>query len=489
MEESRNRYELDFTDLHEIIRPGDVRSSDQIIARIRKRGGTSNYQTLKVWKLSPLGIELDDPETESRFLKGDPVDLEITIDGDRSTYEGLVVDVVQQNELIRLIGIRLGAKTQGVRSGEDRRKTPRWICSDEFSPTAICTSPGVANDFTRFQIRDISKDGMQLICSLRNKYLLPGRTLQLTTNFPMVGEFVVPVKIARVSLTAFHGIDKLSVGVEFLRVTDHIRKTLAQYLIQFSNVETLEDLRVAGFTPSSVSKAVDFYYLKTEDDYRKVLDLRLAAHQFDRNIKDSIDATPEDLGDIEDSRSRIIIGTYKDRVVATGRIRYSELNSPLEHEKYVEWPDTLPRRDQIFEISRVCTDPEFRRSDLLAGLFQFICATCIQIDKPYVLIGSWPEMQGFYEKIGFKDTGLSHTEPMWNSRQHLMIGHSVDTMLGRDVGPLYWNLIWRAGADHTIRNGLIRQTGLDAFRLRMYRLASPIAQWLMNRRRTLRSRE
>lgn len=489
MDETRDRYDLDFRELHQIIRPGEVRSSDRIIARVRKRDASTGYETLKVWKLSPLGIELDDPEEASKYSKGDPVDLEITIDGERSFYEGLVVDVVQQNELIRLLGIRLGVQTSDGQTSHDRRKAPRWMCSDEFCPSAMCTSPGVANDFTQFQIRDISKDGMQLVCSLRNKYLLPGRKLQLTCNFPMVGEFVVPVKIARVSLTALQGKDKLSVGVEFMQITDHIQKTLAQYLIQFSNVETLQELRIAGFTPASVSKAVDFYYLKSEEDYKKVLDLRLAAHQYDRNILEDLEVTPEDLGDIEDSRSRIIVGIYRDRIVATGRIRYNDMDSPLEHEKYVEWPTTLPRREQIMEISRVCTDPEFRRGDLLAGLFQFICATCIQTHKPYVLIGSWPEMRQFYEKIGFKDTGLSHTEPMWKSKQHLMIGHSVDTMLGRDVGPVYWNLIWRVASEHTIRNGLIQPAGLDSFRLRMYRFLGPVSQWLGNRRRKLRTRK
>ena len=262
-----------------------------------------------------------------------------------------------------------------------------------------------------------------------------------------------------------------------------------RYLIQFSNVETLEELRVAGFHPASVSKAVDFYYLKKEEDYQAILNLRYEAHQHDKNIKDGIDVTPTDMGDIEDARSRIIIGSYRGQVVATGRVRFNELDAPLEHEKYVEWPETLPRRDQILEISRVCTHPDFRRGDLLAGVFQFASSTCMQMEKPYVLIGSWPDMRPFYEKLGWLDTGLSHTEPMWEKPQHLMIGHVLDGILGRGINPIYWNLIWRVVADHTIANGLINPTGLDLFRVRIYRLFGPLSQWLFNRRRNLRPRK
>jgi len=486
MNATRTPYDLDFRELHEIIDPGDVRPSDRILARVRENRSNEEYRTLRVWRLSPLGIELEDANEDPSVEKGDSVELEITIDGQSSVFSGLVVDVVRQNDLIRLIGMRLARKKIATNTSEDRRKHTRWICSEDFYPSAICSSPGVVNDFTRFQVRDMSPEGMQLACSLRNKYLLVGRKLMLTVNFPMVGEFTAPVKIIRVGLTAINGKDQLSIGVEILKLTEYMKRTMAQYLIQFSNVETLEELRAEGFIPDSVSKAVNFYYLKSDEDYNRVLELRLEAHKYDRNIKDEIEATPTDMGDIEDSKSRIIVGAYGDRIVATGRVRFSEPNEPLEHEKYVTWPRDLPRREEIMEISRVCTDPEFRRGDLLAGLFQFACATCIQIEKPYVLIGAWAEMRGFYKKLGWKETGLSHQEPMWKMDQHLMLGRAKDGMLGRGVNPIYWNLIWRVVSEHTIQNGLIEPSAIDAFRLRIYRLFGPFSNWLLNRRQRVR---
>lgn len=436
--------------------------------------------------MSPLGIELLQTEAGNELPKGTPIDLEITISGQRMFFEGLVVDLVEENEHIKLMGIRLSKRVERSDS-DDRRKTPRWLCSDEYFPTCVAPSPGKINDYMLFQVRDVSLDGMQLICSLRNKFLIPDMTLRLTVNFPTIGDFVVVVKVVRVGFTTFAGKDKLAVGVSFLKVSDYMLRIIGQYLVQFSNVDSLDELRKLGFRPNSISKAVDFYYLKTEQDYREVLYLRRVAHQADENFKDK-NVADEDMGDIRDTEARILVGKHDGKLIATARVRFNSLDQPLEHEQFVDWPDRLPRRDLIIEVSRVCIHPEFRKGDLLAGLFQFACATSIQHERPWVLIGSWPKMVPFYNKIGFQETGLKHNEELWNAEQHLLIANSNDTMLGRGVNPVYWNLIWRVVSDHTIENELIQPRGLDKVRLSIYKLLSPFANLLIRFRQNPRKR-
>lgn len=431
--------------------------------------------------MSPLGIELVHPAAGTDFKKGDSIDLEITISGQRMYFEGLVVDLVEENEHIKLLGVRLSRRFER-NDTDDRRKTPRWLCSDDYFPTCVALSPGKINDYMLFQVRDVSLNGMQLICSLRNKFLIPDMKLRLTVSFPTIGDFVAVVKVARVGFATDTGKDKLSVGVRFLKVSDYMRKIMGQYLVQFSNVESLEELRHLGFRPNSVSKAVDFYYLKTELDYREVLKLRRLAHEADENLRD-IQISDGDMGDIHDTQARILVGKHDGKIVATARIRFNSLDEPLEHEQFVDWPDQLPRRDLIIEVSRVCVHPEFRKGDLLAGLFQFACATCIQPERPWVVIGSWIEMVPFYKKIGFRETGLRHEEEVWNAEQHLLIGNATDAMLGRGVNPIYWNLIWRMVSDHTIENGLIQPRGLDLLRLIVYRALGPIAHILFSLRK------
>lgn len=483
MDQLRSKYDLDFSAVHQKVQPADIRHTDRVMARVRMRSddASEDYHAVKVWRMSPLGVELVCDEQEIEWQKGSPIDLELTIGGQRMFFEGLVVDLVQENDAIKLAGIRLSNRLDSTR-GEEKRRSPRWICSDEYFPTCVAPSPAVINDFMHFQVRDISLNGLQLICSLRNKFLIPDMVLRITAIFPLVGDFVTSVKVVRVGFTTARGKDRLSVGVEFVDVDEHMKTVLGQYLIQFGNVDSLDSLRRLGYKFESVTRAVDFYYVKTEEDYREVLRLRFLAHKADGNLSDdSVELSS--MGDINDAKGRIVIGKHNGEAVATSRVRFNTLDEPMEHERYVDWPDSLPRRDQIMEVSRVCTHPDYRRGDLLAGLLQFTCATILHPERPWVVVGSWPEMVGFYKKVGFEETGLTHLEPQWNTEQHILIGNSNYSVTGKGVNPIYWNLIWRGASEYAITNSIVVPQGMDRIRLALYRAIGPFARLFFSLRR------
>ena len=81
-----------------------------------------------------------------------------------------------------------------------------------------------------FQVRDISKEGLQLHTSLRNKYLIPGMNLQTTVALPMGSSVQMRVEIVRIGIVSIGGKDRLSVGVEYRGLTQHARRQLGQYL-------------------------------------------------------------------------------------------------------------------------------------------------------------------------------------------------------------------------------------------------------------------
>ena len=429
--------------------------------------------------MSPLGVELVVPEDEP-FSKLDPVDLEISIAGQRMTFEGLIVDVIRETDEIKLMGIRTARRVERG-ANANNRSSPRWLCSDAYFPTAFAASPYMHNDTLRFQGRDISENGMQLICSLRNKFLLEGMKLQLAVSFPMIGAFTCTVRIVWTGLATSAGKDVLKLGVEFVKITQDMRQTMAQYLLQFSNVDSLSELRKFGLNPQSLFSAVDFLFVKTEEDYRAVLNLRRLAHEAAGNIEPG-KYKDEDMGDINDARSRIVIGKYKGKVIATARLHFNTINEQMEHERYVEWPSHLPRRDQIIEVSRAATHPDFRQSDLLVGLLQYLAATT-RHEKPYFVLASWESMIGFYKKIGFAETGLSHSEPLWNKDQHIMIARANPVLLCKGISPIYWNLMWRPVAEHMLRNGLLEPTGIEKIRLSIYRSFAPLAKAIAMMRR------
>ena len=472
---SRDRFDLDLSEIHLPISPADVRATDRVVARIRNRDNQSTFRVIQVWKVSPLGIELVGSDHQE-FRKGDKIDLELTIGGQRSYFEGLIVDLVLENESIRLIGVRLHRKTRPFDARDERRNSTRWICSEDFYPTCVSPTPGRYNEYIYFQIRDISKAGFQLVCSLRNKYLIPGTHLNLTASFPMVGDLSVPVRVARIGISSERGKDYLVVGTEFINVSQTTRNIIGQYLLQFTDAESLEELRSAGFFPKSVSRGTDFYFLKSEADYEAVLGLRLKAHKIGGTVDDT--TTLADMGDMYDSNSRIIVGKHKGEVIASARVHFNVLEEPMEHEHFVKWPSELPRRDQIFEITRVCTDPNFRSNDLLASLLRFISATCLQPQRPWVVVSSTDKFLPFYKKIGLQTTDLSYEHPTFRGIQHILLANAYDILLGKSTHPLYLNAIWRDVYTYLVGSGALLPEAMDRARIRAYKLMFPLSKFL-----------
>lgn len=479
---------LDARDVHGVVYPDDIRNTDRVLARIKKRDAAQDYQEARVWRLSPLGVELVYPEVVSReYEKGESVEVELTIAGQRSVLFGVIVDLVESPEIPRLLGIRLTPMKESL-TEENRRTGSRWLCSDRFYPTCMAATPGKFDDYIYFQVRDVSETGLQLMCSLRNKFLISGMRLSLTAVFPMGNVVPIAVEVVRVSVVTIGGRDRLIVGTKFVGLSEQARGALGQYLIQFSSDASAEDLRSSGLAPRSVALGVDFYNLKSEEDYREVLALRHRAHLKDGNIGQHVEV--QDMGDINDSRARILVGKYRNKVVATARVRFNEASEPMEHEAFVDWPKELPRRDQIVEISRVATHPEFRRSDLLAALFRITYVNVIQPERPWIVISCLDQMVKFYAKMGFQETGLTHEEPLWEPGKTLnvMIVNTPNIVLGRGVDPLAWNFVWKDVANVLIDSGVVSPTGLDRARLRLYRMIGPVASIFVRRRSPAKSR-
>ena len=466
---SRQRYDLPFEHLHEGASNFDIRASDHVAARLRKRdSGVGGFSEVRVWDTSERAIEIVYPADLSQtWSTGDSVDLEITISGQRMLFEGLVVNQISANAHTKRIGIRYSRRIDPW-SKQERRVGPRWVCSDQFYPTCIATSPFINAGPTIFQVRDVSSDGMQLTCDISKTYLVPKLKVRLTVNFPLVGDFVVNVEVARIGFDSIGGRDILSIGVRFLKLTEDMKAIIAQYLVEFSNVPSLQALRDNGFKPPEPKRGIEFYYAKTEQDLRDTWHLRKKAHLNDDNIA-AQHVEDEDMSDWYDLSSRIILGKYRDRLVATARVHFGSLDYPLEQEGYVEWPKNMPRRDQIMEISRVALDPDFQKGDLLFGLFQFIVMSYRE-ERPYVVLSAWPHQVKLYKKLGFSDTGLTHKEEFWRHKQNILIGNGLAGLCGKNMNPLVWNLTWRPAAERMIKNGIIEPKGMNRLRMAIYRL-------------------
>ncbi|MEM7216832.1 MAG: PilZ domain-containing protein [Pseudomonadota bacterium] len=476
--------DLDFRKLHETVFPADVRDGDNVHAMYRLVGETE-FSKAKIWRISPLGIEILVRRNDG-IAKGDSVDLTLLIGGQRTNFKGLIVeDDLPHDDHVR-IGVRFVQKSTASNNATEKRKSTRWNCSGQYHPTAVSVNPVKFNDYLYFKIRDISPEGMQLLTSLRNKFIVPGMSFELQASFPSIGQTQIPVSVSRIGFTLDNGKDYLSIGVSFQSLEKSSRSIIAQYLLQFAEGVSLKKLREGNFLPKSVGSAVNYSFVSSDSTYKEVLNLRLAAYKKAGKIEQDI--TADKLSDLFDARSRILTGTIDGKLVSTARVTFAEQGQKFEIEKVVDWPADFPSRETTVEVSKACTHPSFRGSDLFLSLVREIAIVCIQSRRDWVIIGSTPELLKTYKSIGFSDTGVRYEHPDYqNMIHHVLIGNLPSMMKGVSVGPIEWNVIWKDTYQFLDRSNILRFDGLSAARIYVYRMLSPLAWIASNRSRKPRT--
>jgi predicted GNAT family N-acyltransferase len=468
-------------ELHGTYYPTDVYPGEAISATVRSiTAGVEIIESARVWRISPLGLELILDTEPSALQVGNLVDIDLRLGATVTQLAGLAI-VKTNNELgNRILGVRLIDRSPERFDGADRRGKPRWICGEQFIPVCVAANPARFSDFVYLRVREISANGMRLLTSLRNKFLVKGMTLDCVTSFPFISQLPLKMVIENVRLTTEGGKDFLSVGVSLGELSRQERQVIGQYLIQFGEGVSLDDLRKQDMAPRSLGSSVEFSFVRTLDDYQQVLELRKLAYRAAAKIPQHFEAN--DMADIYDTRSRIVIGKHKGKVVASAGLVFNEYHDRMEIEENIEWPALLPRRDEMVEVIRNCTHPSYRGSDLLMAMFQFIAITVTQSKRRYVVIGCTEDLVGLYSRIGMERQNLDYRHSKLVDSPHtVMLGDIPKAMSGATVNPLFWNAVWAPTTRYMVDTQILEMTQADRARMNVYRLFGPISALLQRR--------
>ena len=472
----REHRDTSFREIHDEIFPADVRSPDAVKARITARNGKGSPHQCRVWKLSPLGIEISvDPQNDLKI--GDTVELELRTGLQLTSHRGLIVGKEEHHSLGDVFGIRFLSNSDPLPSRKNRRSHTRWLCSSQFHPVAVCPNPVVFNDFLYFTIRDISASGFRAHTSLRNKFLVSDMKLCLQVSFPMTGHCVVHASVARTSLTSYAGKDYLEVGLVLDELSRRQQEMFGQYLVQFSNAPSPNAVRLEGLKPRSISTSITFSYVKTEAEFIEVLKLRKLANERAEKIESTVDLAS--LTDSYDSKSRIVIAKHRGKLVGTMRACFFESDERLELESFTDLPDVYPRRDQLIEVSRAATHPDYRKADLWYSMVQQISIAAMYAGRPFAVISTTKELTQMYSTLGFVLSRLEYKNPLYPKHTQYVMHIDLKAVLkGQGVGPLAWNTVWRDIADYALRHDIYSSTEISNTRTRLYRLVSAPANFI-----------
>jgi predicted GNAT family N-acyltransferase len=462
--------------VHEPSAGADVYTGQKVTAQIKFVGQDEFSSIVNVRRLSPFGAEIDitslvsNPDTKNKFSGNSELDVKIVIAQQICEFYGLVVQSSYVENGITLLGLRWCETIKNQTSVQiERRKNKRWLCGDEFLPTGMAPNPARFNDFIYFKVSDISKEGMQLATSLRNKLVIPGMIFESSISFPLVGQITINFKVlnARVK-TGVDGKDFLSLGVQILSGDRITHETIGQYVLQFGPSVSISELKKSGFSVKSADKALDFGYVKTAEDYRSVLDLRKLAYS--KVGKVGSEVTPESMGDVFDTQARIVKATHQGRLVGSLRIMFHSPDETTEYEEFLDFPPEFPSKADLVVSSRNCTDPNYRGSDLVYGLIRQLVLTTLQSGRRYILGGSSEELLPLYKKLGFEPTGVFFEHGTLNKvKEQLILGDVVKIISGQTTSIASWNRVYSDLHDYVVKYHDVETTPLTNLRLGIYK--------------------
>ncbi|HSD18923.1 MAG TPA: GNAT family N-acetyltransferase [Anaeromyxobacter sp.] len=476
--------------IHGAIFPADVRPGDPIIARVRTAGAPGEGAPAPVWRISPLGVEFVRTAALAAASPGDAVDVTLRVGKSESRFEGLRVVATRGDRGRELVALRWSDacdSDERAPAGE-RRDAARWSCGHEYLPTGVAANSVRFDEHLHFRILDISRTGMRLVTSLRNKYLIPGVRLEATCAFPTVGEVKISFRVVRAHVTVEDGNKYLAVGATWSVRDRRVRDRVAQYLLRFGPGTTLRALRADAFEPSTASDAFEYGYVRTDDDYRDVLALRRLAYVAAGKV--GPDARNEDMADAFDERSRILIARHQGKIVGTMRLMFpATATDPLKHAEYLTLPASMPPLVQLVEISKASTHPDYRGGDLFYSMTVRAAVTTVQAGRRYLFMSSTQPLVPIYRKLGVRKMGASYVHPTMHLEHHLLLGDAPRIMMGQGMNPIFWNAVkGRDVWDYACLCGIVEQTLAHRARVLVWRMFAPLGFVASRYLRSLRAR-
>lgn len=462
--------------VHHAALPANVYRGEDLKAVLTDRDSGEKAE-VRIWRLSPFGLEVVDDT--SRFLfKGRAYDIALSHRGETITEHACVVeDHLEASDGMKLAAFRFFRE---VPRATESRGVERWQCDEEYAPTVYGANPLRFNDRFFGRLIDLSKAGFLMRTSLRNKHIVPGMTLSLEAMFPVSGQASVKAKVTDVRTSV--DTDDLLVHAKLIDPSPAFVTVAGDYLMHFGrsggNAPTWQQLRDAGFALTISAKNIDFSFVQTEAEYHEVLELRRMAYDV---IVPHLNLNATDWADAFDGRARILIGRYRGRIVASLRLVFHDDDDTLEAASLLSLPEGLPKNSQLVECGRACTHPDYRGADLLLSLFRYVVLTCLEVQRPTVLLNCNQNIYNIYRNIGGRKVAeFTHSH---DGQQHyLLIIDLARVINGQGVTPLQWSVFIGDIFDSVRKMYPGPSTLLGRLKLQVYRWLHPLMSMLARRK-------
>lgn len=428
-------------------------------------------ETGQVLQHSALGLCVEVPANSS-FALGSQVTVRFRLGDNDSVIHGFVKTL---NPLKTGLGLTIQQTKSQMAKRKEYRSARRWLCDKSYLPTGICTLPNSINNRLFFRALEVSKKGWTLITNAKASDIAEKQQLNTKIQMPTCGSYNIKFTVVHVGRRQVDGEVHTVIGVKVQKTSKSFLASLAQYLLRFCADATAKALYLEGLKTRSISEAMEFKTVETQQEYDDVLALRLHSYSQANKITE-ID--PKKVMSKRDNWENIFIAKHRENVVACVLLITPTGDESLEIEDDMgrRIDDVITSREEIVEITKLCTHPEYRGGDLIAGLFREMGVFCLENNRTTVICGTDDHLAPLYLKCGFKETHYDYTISRYGDLRHRCLsGDVINSVLGgKAVNPIIWAYLWKPVVEYFSHRNKSKMSIMQKCHLMAHRLITPL---------------
>lgn len=293
-------------------------------------------------------------------------------------------------------------------------KEARWYpCSDIVPVAAWTEDPFFFEEKIFFRLHKISRLGLWLVASGRNKSFMPGLVVPVTVQLPGVATTAIPVRLAHIGAACTK--DRLEILARFERPNGLNNALLAEYLL-LTGAARKRELDEQGLAVRRTRSLLEIRFVSTSREMERILRLRRSAAT---GAPPQSEATIEELRDFADSfdkHSRQAFAVMASELVGAARVifpgrvlEHSEL-----HEISINFPTWL-RNNRFVEISRFILGPEVDKRNVFLFLLRHAARITLETGHSHLVAHVPPEVASVCTELGFELLKVEYRDILPNS--------------------------------------------------------------------------
>ncbi len=343
------------------------------------------------------------------------------------------------------------------------RTTHRLNLNTKFLPQITGADPLKPHEKLIFVIHEITKDGMRISTSFRNKHIMQGMKFKnFDVHIPGEGNFSINFEVKFIKPKD----GSLTIGAQIFDAGNKLKEAFSRLAFfaaipkAANAVEAIEIIRKANFSLRKIADSVRVDVVHTEEEFLQALQVRLEAYKAASKI--SKETTVEQMQDKYDEQSITYIGKINDKVIATFRFTESDgpgkpfpLESYYNYDKYIK----VDRKD-VYEVSKLGILPAFLGTDLTIAIFRAVALDVARSKKSMAIL-STNQLKKMYFELGATQISDEVDHPVIpNEKLNLLFLNVNDYIFGARMKEKTWHKIVKGNIDLLFRFGFLEKRSL-----------------------------